>query len=73
MSELYIDENEWNLDENDKIKWIMGDSEMKFKNKKISRTATECKKREIKNEIQKEIKPTCLQKIKAEIYTFFGS
>tara|TARA_R110000803_G_scaffold86327_1_gene152676 strand:- start:712 stop:912 length:201 start_codon:yes stop_codon:yes gene_type:complete len=66
MSELYIDENEWNIDENDKIKWIMGDSEMKFKNKKI-------KKREIKNEIQKEIKPTCLQKIKAEIYTFFGS
>ena len=66
MSELYIDENEWKSEENDKITWIMGDSEMKFKNKKI-------KEREIKNEIQKEIKPTCLQKIKAEIYTFFGS
>ena len=44
----------------------MGDSEMTFKSKKI-------KEREIKNEIQKEIKPTCLQKFKDEIYTFFGS
>ena len=61
MSELYIDENEWNLDENDenddKVIWIMGDSEMKFKSKKISQ----------KNEIKKETTT------KTEIYTLFGS